>query len=310
MPDDQTSGRSRRSGSGGPSAGEPIDTEAEEVPSDSSGGPGRRSPLSLTIWERLSDTFLKPPKPPGPQTPAAPDDVSRMSDEEKRALITNIDPLERKIGLAASAFAAVLAVAINVTYMLGHFAVPIAGVTPKNGHCPNGLTYVKAGNTCNGVYTSSHYVIPLVIGLVLAVAIFVTVRIGRRAPVAFAIAITGVALGSLIEMIPFILVAGWLLLRSYRVQKNGSPTAKAPLPGWVPPPRPTRGGKRPTATRSPARSTATSSAKPRTPPSANKRYTPKAPPKKKAASPVASKPASKANAKSKTGASEGETKDS
>ncbi len=262
------------------------------------------------MWERLSQTFLKP-APPKTEVVEAEVDVSRLSDEEKRALITRIDPLERKIGLAASAFAAVLAVLINVTYMLGHFAVPIAGVTPKNGHCPGGFKYVKAGNTCNGVYPPNHYILPLVLGLVFALAIFVTVRIGRRAPLAFAIALTGVALGSLIEIIPFILVAGWLILRSYRVQKYGSPKAKAPLPGWVPPPR-AQGRSRakpssstPTKTKS---ASASSQAGSRKPPPANKRYTPKAPPKKRAAPPAAARPSTR-QAKSKSGpASKSDTK--
>ena len=267
---------------------------------------GGRAQWGLMPWERLSQTFLR--NQGSRREVLDPDiDVTRLSDEEKRAMITRIDPRERIIGFGAAALAGALGLGLNLPYIVAKIKVPNTAITPKNGHCPKGLTYVKSGNTCNQVFPPSHYVLPLVVTLVLAIAIYITVRIGRRAPVAFATAITGISLGSLFLIIPFLGVAGWLLLRSYRFQKNGSPTAKAPIPGWEPPARaPGRSragwGTRASPSATPAKSRsgkATPQAAQRKPPSANKRYTPKAPPKKRPAPPpAAAKPPTRSKSKS------------
>lgn len=212
-----------------------------------------------------------------------------MNDDEKRALIVRIDPTERKLGLVASVLGVALALYANVPGMVSKAVVPVTTVKPKGGSCSpvigiTDLHYVAATKSCEGVYPGSHYVLPLIVSLVLAIAIFVTVRIGRRSPLAFTMIMTGLAFGSLLVLVPFGAAGAWVMLRAWRTQKRGSPTAKTPLPGWVaPPPRGTtrrakssgprttrkRGGEEPTSTA-------------RKPPPANKRYTPKAPPKKKA----------------------------
>lgn len=75
----------------------------------------------------------------------------------------------------------------------------------------------------------------------------------------------------------FIMFGGWLMLRAYRIQKFGTPSAKlAAREAAARPPR--RERKR--ATRSPAAPAG------HAPPKANKRYTPKAPPRKKIAKPA------------------------
>jgi hypothetical protein len=246
-----------------------------------------------TGWQRLSQTFLRPATLPWRAgTGVAAPDITRMTDDEKRALITRVDPTERKVGLGAVVLAVVLAIYANVPYMVSKIAVATT-VKPKGKTCAAGLKYtVSSGKaTCNGVYPPSHYVLPLVVSLVLAVAIYVTVRIRRRAPLAFTVIINGLAFGSLFVLLPFALAGGWIMLRAWRTQRYGAPNVKAPLEGWVPPPP--RGTRR-------AKSTGPAAARPsrrpketpteRKPPSANKRYTPKTPAKataKKKATPPA-----------------------
>lgn len=236
------------------------------------------SPSGETRWQRLSAPFLRPPKLD--KTPAAPKepDYARLTDDEKRQRIVTVDPIERKIGMAAAAFTAVLAVIETVPYMLNKTVVATT-TKPVGHHCPNGLTYVTHGSsaaTCNGVYPASHYAFPLVVWLVLALAIFVTARIGRRSAVAFSTALTGISFGT-VFMVPFIVVAGWIMLRSWRTQKYGAPNAKTVRPGYTPPPRGSTRGTRPSR----RKKGDTDETRPngRKPPEANKRYTPKTPPK-------------------------------
>lgn len=248
-----------------------------------------------TGWERLSDTFLRPAKPAGSRKEPEKVDFSSMSDDEKRSRISSIDPTERKIGLAASILAAVFALVYSIPYMVSKIAVPTT-VKPVHGTCATTLTYVASSKTCNGVYPPSHYVLPLVLWLVFAAAILVTVRIGRRSPLAFAMVLTGLAFGTLILMIPFVAAGAWVLIRAYKTQKYGAPNAKAPLEGYVRPPPRTRGsggrggtgagksaggGSARNSTRRRRKGEPEPEPDVRPPPTASKRYTPKSPPKKR-----------------------------
>ncbi len=241
-----------------------------------------------TAWERLSQTFLRPPPPKARPEPERVD-FSHMTDEEKRARIVGVDPNERKLGIAASLLGIGLALYANVPYMVSKIAVPTT-VKPKDKVCADLLKYVAKTKTCNGVYPPSHYVLPLVVSLVLATAIYVTVRIRRRAPLAFTMVMTGLAFGSLIVLVPYGVGGGWVMLRAWRTQKYGAPTARAPLTGWTAPPP--RGSVRRAKSSAPRGSTArgkkgkgADSGTARKPPAANKRYTPKSPPKKKVSPP-------------------------
>lgn len=247
---------------------------------------GTRLGAGSTVWQRLQQTFLRPPEP----RPTQPPDVAAMDDDEKRMLIVRIDPTERKLGIIASVLGVALALYANVPGMVSKAVVPVTTVKPKNGKCSpligiTDLHYSAATKSCEGIYPGSHYVLPLIVSLVLAIAIFVTVRIGRRSPLAFTMIMTGLAFGSLLVLVPFGAGGAWVMLRAWRTQKRGSPTAKTPLPGWVaPPPRGTTrraksNGPRSTRKRGAEETTSAS----RKPPPANKRYTPKTPPKKKAA---------------------------
>jgi hypothetical protein len=252
-------------------------------------GPGSVTPgnggAPRTGWQRLSDTFLRPASAPQKQPQELPD-FSRMDDTEKRARIVAIDPLERKVGIIASILGVALALYANVPYMVSKISVPTT-VKPKGKVCGtvvgiSKLHYVASTKTCDGVYPASHYTLPLMISLVLAIAIYVAVRIRRRAPLAFTLVMTGLAFGSLIVLVPYGLAGAWVMLRAWRSQKYGSPTARGvALEGWTPPAP--RGTTRRAKSTGPATSRRRRGADPvkstvRKPPTANKRYTPKTPP--------------------------------
>ena len=239
-----------------------------------------------SVWGRLSQTFLRPA---APRARAEPErvDFSRMSDDEKRARITGVDPTERKIGIAGSALAAVFALVSYLPYMLSKKTATLTTVKPKGTTCSpvagvTNLHYVASTKTCNGIYPASHFVLPLVVVLVLAAAIYVTVRIRRRTALAFTLVMTGLAFGTFLYLVPYGVAGGWIMMRAWRTQKRGSPAAKTVMTGWVPPPPRGTTRRERTAPARARRGKAPATTTTRKPPSANKRYTPKSPPKKKA----------------------------
>jgi hypothetical protein len=258
--------------------------------------PGATDPVTLlnegsgpTPWQRLSEAFFRPS---ASRATAQPErvDFSRMTDEEKRARIVGIDPTERKVGIGASILAVALAIYANVPLMVSKTVVPTT-VVPKGKSCGRviGITdlhYVAKTKACDGIYPSSHYILPLIVSLVFAIAIYVTVRIRRRSPLAFTLVMTGLAFSSLLILVPYGAAGGWIMLRAWRTQKYGAPNAKFAMTGWVPPaPRGSARRAKSTAPRG-RRGKAADAPTTRKPPSANKRYTPKAPPKKKVAPPA------------------------
>jgi hypothetical protein len=243
-----------------------------------------------TVWERLSQTFFRPPAPKTARDEHV--DFSRMSDDEKRARIVGVDPTERKVGIAAAVLGVALAIYANVPYMVSKISV-VTTVKPKDKTCApvlgiTDLHYVASTSSCDGIYSASHYVLPLVVSLVLAIAIYVTVLIKRRAPLAFTIVMTGLAFGSLLVLVPYGLAGGWIMLRAWRTQKYGSPTARTAMTGWVPPPPrgTTRRARASTPRDRQGKGKEPTTPTTRKPPAANKRYTPKSPPKKKVPPPT------------------------
>jgi len=246
-----------------------------------------------TTWrERLSQTFLKPPpaRSPGAEGgaggPGIPGDDLPQTTAEHRARINQIDAMERRVGYAGAALAAVLAVVVAVANSPNR----LVDATKSHGHlaCTAGykLLHTSSGFECQEM--RSTWVIALVVPLVLALAILITVRIGRRAPLAFTILITGVASPGIEFAVPFLIAGGWLILRAWRTQRYGAPTARAPIPGYEPPSRRTspRASPRaagtsaggPTGARGRGKQTAAGA---RRAPEPSKRYTPKAPKRKR-----------------------------
>jgi len=115
----------------------------------------------------------------------------------------------------------------------------------------------------------------LLLGLASGVALAVTTRIGRRALVGFVGLFAFLSFGTVSTIIglPFLILAVWLLYRSYKVQKAATARLREERAarGTAPAPRQTR------AEMAAARSAQRSGKKAPTGPSANKRYTPKKP---------------------------------
>lgn len=236
--------------------------------------------------ERLSRTFLKPPPPKPAPRAAGDDDGPALTDAERRARINQIDATERRVGYAGAVLAAVVAVVVAVVNSPGRLVN--ATRVHKGWSCTAGYRLVdSARHTPQCQELRSTWIIALVVPLVLALAILVTVRIGRRAPLAFTILITGVASPGLEIAVPFLAAGGWLILRAWRTQRYGAPTAKSPVPGYEPPSR--RAPRGPRAAGTPAgrgdaagrRGKAAPSSAERKPPTPSKRYTPKAPKRKR-----------------------------
>jgi hypothetical protein len=256
---------------------------ADETQNHETQDPGWRGAIA-----RLSPTFLRPPKP-RPAGDASEEPPARMSDNEKRRAILNLDTLERKVGLIGSALAALIALATQLPYVLKPSTPVSQSLAATKAHtCTNkAFIYDKATNKCNGkvVYSLEHWLVALILLLVFALAMYVTVRIGRRGPVGFTALMAGFAFETEVGILglPFIAAGGWLLIRAWRVQKYGSPTATKVNPTGekrAPPPR---------AQRAPR--SKKSKGPQRTGPAPNKRYTPKSPSRKKKA-PVTPPPGS------------------
>ncbi len=256
------------------------------------------SKMSSSIADRLSSAFLKPPKPREEsekdretERGSLREPAPVLSEREKAALVNQIDPTERKIGYAGAVLAAVVGVIRYLPYVLSPNTPEQKTVSPIRGHvCPGGFRYEKVSGsfTCIGnvIYPRHTWILLMAIILVFAAAMFVATRIGRRAALAFTTLMAGLALEAVVQTIlalPFVLVGGWLIVRAWRAQRYGSPTAKSAPAGAS---SSSRSGGSPrsksatTNTRTGKRSkNAAARVGPngRVAPQANKRYTPKTP---------------------------------
>ena len=121
----------------------------------------------------------------------------------------------------------------------------------------------------------------LVVGLSCAVLLVVTTRIGRRALVGFVAMFTFLGFQStgLFISLPFLILAVWLLFRSYKVQKEATAKLKEDrAAGRANSDRPSRSTGSDASTRTPTgRERAAAKRKGPVVPEGNKRYTPKKP---------------------------------
>jgi hypothetical protein len=122
----------------------------------------------------------------------------------------------------------------------------------------------------------------LTIGLIAAGLLLVATLIGRRAPVGFVALFNGVSYGRLYFLgAPFIILAIWLLVRSYRIQRDTTANLRAAnnSNGKASAPASNR-SRTSSAPASPARAPSRSTKPSKKPsgPVANKRFTPKRPP--------------------------------
>jgi hypothetical protein len=238
----------------------------------------------------LSTTFLKPAKPKPP--PVEEPEERPLTEEELRQQAIMLDPTERKIGYTGVLLGLLISFGLTLPYVFDrHLTTTVkqAG-TPTGTSCTNGFTYTpKVGShaaQCTGkvVYPVSHWLLLMVLLLVFTVAIFITVRIGKRVPMGFAILIAGIAYESTVGLLGliFIVPGAWLLFKAWRVRRDLA-TGELPNPSGSPKGR--SGPGRPA---------------PGEGPGSNKRYTPPAAPAKGAQSkraPAKAAPAKRAQPK-------------
>lgn len=225
-----------------------------------------------TTAGRLAATFLTPQ----PRRPSSQQAQPAGSEQGKRKAILGLDSREKRIGYIGAALAGLLALVATVPYVVHpKTKVTIPTTAPKT--CPKPFVYQHVAKNCLGAYPRSHWVDELVLLAALALAIFITVRIGRRGPLGFVALMTGLAFegeAGFLLGVPFIAGGGWLLIRAWRVQRYGSPTASKANPSGEARAAPSR-AERPSKSRSRPKTTE------RQAPVPSKRYTPKTAKKKR-----------------------------
>ncbi|MGH9006951.1 MAG: hypothetical protein ACRDV6_04425 [Acidimicrobiales bacterium] len=249
-------------------------------------GDDHRKEVPETGWRaslaQISPVFLRPPKSKAePNQPARP-----MTDQEKRKAILTLDRRERQVGLIGAGLAALIALTTTLPYVLKP-KTPVNETlsASKNHTCSvKNFHFDKANGHCTGkvVYSLDHWLFALAILLLFALAVFVTVRIGRRGPLGFTALMTGLAYETQVGILglPFIAAGGWLLIRAWRVQRYGAPTATRANPSGERRAPPTR-AERPTRAKKAWKANA-----PEKGPSASKRYTPKTQKRKRPTAPT------------------------
>lgn len=214
------------------------DLDANEDETEVTGTPSSRRRL----MDRLMDAAPSAPARPG---------LDRNGNPTKWS-IDRLDPRERVYCYLASFIAAFFAVLIYV-------------VESNNTHF-----HVKKGQFAP--------VTTLVVGLVCAVLLVGTTYLGRRALVGFVALFTflGFSNSDFVVGLPFLLLAAWLLYRSFKVQKEITARIKADRASGAKTAVPSQSRADAVAARRAGGRTGRRSKGPAAP-QGNKRYTPKAP---------------------------------
>jgi hypothetical protein len=210
---------------------------------DDAGGTGAGGvPAKPTLLDRLRSGS-------GPSR-----DASTASPGTVKRVIERLDDRERWICFAASGLAVLTGVLIYVVETENkNFRLRKGELTPQTS---------------------------LIIGLITGVLLLVATLIGRRAPVGFVSLFVFLAFGTqYFAGVPFLVLAVWLLFRSYRYQKEAAANRRAAGADGPPASSSGRGRGSPGRTPTPrATPKGTAAKKGPTAPEANKRYTPKRPP--------------------------------
>ncbi|MGA2837019.1 MAG: hypothetical protein ABSF84_10525 [Acidimicrobiales bacterium] len=219
---------------------------AEPIEDDDGDGTPAKAPSRLSRLERLLSPTAAPP----------PNRTTNAKGVPTKWAIDRLDGRERLYGYLSGLAAAFFAVLIYVA--------------ETNEHHPK----LKKGQISPET--------ALIVGLVSAVLLVGSTRIGRRALVGFVALFTflGFANSSPVIGLPFLVLAGWLLFRSYKVQKEATAKIRADREAGITA-ADARPGRTPRSAAASGRTAAEArSARKKGPPvpEANKRYTPKKPP--------------------------------
>jgi len=198
---------------------------------------------------------------------------SSGGDAEVRDRMRTLDPLERKWGLGGAAITLVLA-AIFIPSLLHNTTQTLTTSPTKSGRCPVG--YQLVGHVCEShvVHHPSEYVLRFTLLAVLGLLLLASVWFSKRTLTVFISFLTGLAAGTVGLLLIF--YGGWLLVRSWRLQRYGATDAATVRKV---------AGERAAAKRE-AKKTGTATAAVATPsakaaPTPSKRYTPKSKPRRR-----------------------------
>lgn len=179
--------------------------------------------------KRFSDRLLRTPKGPSPSDYEPPVEILPFS--QRLAVMRSLGPSEVRFGYGVSALGLMFALGLNLPYMFGTSQYTTTQ-KPTNGHCAKDFLLIKGQCSQTVIYHPSDYIPFLLIGLVLVIALVVTVRLKRRVPATFTALLMGLVVASqppirsFILGAPFWIYGGWLLLRARRIQKFGTVDAK------------------------------------------------------------------------------------
>ena len=202
---------------------------------------------SAGLLDRLKSSIRPVLNPPSSRTVSA------------RGRIEGLDPRERLFSFVGSGVSVLLGVGVYLAETQNHhFRLAKGQLTPQT---------------------------TLVLGIVFGLLLFVATLFGRRAPIGFVALFAFLAFGAtgFILGLPFLALAAWLLVRSYKFQREAAATARAARADARPSTSPSGGpaavrGKSSPRTGQSKADARTSPAKGPPTPEANKRYTPKRPP--------------------------------
>lgn len=182
--------------------------------------------------------------------------------EERKAAMNALDPTEIKFSRVGLILVAIAAPAIGIWDAVDHSRRTVL-VHGKKDLLPLQTSWL------------------ILTGVILAFCVIGVIALYRRKRtlVVFNFFIVGLATIPLFAPLGFALVvlAGWLMLRAFRINKYGTPVAKVVA---------REAAKRPPRRERKRVATAPSKPTGHMPPPANKRYTPKAAPRKRVAKPV------------------------
>ncbi len=221
------------------------DLEGEDTYDDSPSGITQARPS-------LNDRIRSRLQPPDTgRTPTSKVTSPSTSLSTKR-IVERLDDRERRLCFAASGLAVLAGIVIYfVEHENSHFRLRKGELTPET---------------------------TLVIGFAVGALLLVATLIGRRAPVGFVALFAFLAFGTqYFAGIPFLVLAVWLLVRSYKYQKEAAATRKAAMANGATPARSGPRGSSTASTRMGASRSSTKGTTTKGPstPEANKRYTPK-----------------------------------
>jgi protein-S-isoprenylcysteine O-methyltransferase Ste14 len=199
--------------------------------------------------------FTGPPPTGASGEKAEPPEI--IPEEDRKAVMTSLDPMEAKWALWALIVATLTGIGFSAYKIVAN---PLTKVHGKEVAVSPDAALIGA------------------VLVVLCAIGFLALWKRKRTLLAFDLLLVGFALTSFIQLFGFlfIILAGWLMLRAWRINKYGTTNSKMIAKEAAARPR---GRQRKEATRSTSKNSSTPAV--RKPPTASKRYTPKAPARKK-----------------------------